>query len=108
NSPGSTTYTLTITNTGEGAAIPIAGYEIIDTLPPGMTIASCTINPPLIGTCTNAGNLVNIDLQPQSPAHTPPNTPAQPILAYLPSATSGLVNNGTISITATINAGLAD
>jgi uncharacterized repeat protein (TIGR01451 family) len=107
-SPGTTTYTLTLTNTGAGAAMPMAGPEVVDTLPAGMTFASCTVNSPLVGTCTPAGNLINIDLVPQTQAlNSPGLTPFGPILAYLPGAGSSLVNSGTITVTVNVAAGIA-
>jgi len=108
SSPGTTTYTLTLTNTGPGAAMPIAGPEVVDTLPAGMTFASCTVNSPLVGTCTSAGNLININLVPQTQAlNSPGLTPFGPILAYLPASGSGLVNSGTITVTVNVAAGIA-
>ena len=96
NSPDTTTYTLTITNTSNGAALSIPGPEVVDTLPAGMSFISCTVNAPLVGSCSNVGNTVNVELLPQVGIH-----------AYLPA--SGLPNDsGTITIVAGIDAGLAD
>lgn len=97
-SPGQTTYTLTITNTGQGAAMPLAGPEIVDQLPPGTTFNSCTVNAPLVGTCTHVGGgTINIDLQAQSAT----------VPAFLPGTAAAPDNVGTITVVANIDAGLA-
>lgn len=97
-SPGTTTYTLTITNDGPGAAMPIAGPEVVDTLPPGLTATACTVNAPLVGTCSGIGTgVVSFELESQSAT----------TLAYLPGAGSGLPNSGTLTVTASIPAGIA-
>ncbi len=92
-SPGSTTYTLSLANTGPGAAMPIAGPEVVDQLPAGMTFTSCAVNAPLVGTCSHVGGgRIEFQLGPQAG-----------MLAYLPSGGSG-----TLSVTAGVSAGLAD
>mgnify|MGYP001501725791 CR=1 FL=1 len=97
NSPGTTTYTLTLTNTDPGAAMPIAGPEVVDTLPPGMTATACTVNAPLVGTCSGIGTgTVSVDLTAQSAT----------VPAYLPGVSNAPANTGTITITASIAAGL--
>jgi uncharacterized repeat protein (TIGR01451 family) len=96
---GSTTYTITITNNGTGAALPLPGagdIELTDTLPAGMTFDSCTVNPPLIGTCQEnpAGSgIIEFDLTGNTVF---PN-------GFLPAG-----GTGTVTITANIDAGLAD
>jgi LPXTG-site transpeptidase (sortase) family protein len=98
-SPGMTTYTLTITNTGTGAAMPVAGPEIVDTLPAGMTFASCSVNSPLVGTCVDAGGgVVAIDLERQSAS----------VPAFLPGTAAAPANSGTVTLTANVAAGLPD
>ncbi len=89
-SPGSTTYTITITNTGLGDALPVAGPEVVDTLPTGMTFAGCGIIPPLTGTCaeTPAGSGV-VAFELQAPA-------------FLPAGASG-----SVTVSANVVAGLA-
>ncbi|MCB0192910.1 MAG: DUF11 domain-containing protein [Anaerolineae bacterium] len=103
-SPGVTTYTLIIENIGAGAALPIAGPEVVDTLPPGMTFAGCAIEPPLIGTCSSPSpTVIEFDLQGQNPARNASDgSDFQPILAYLPGTDSGLVTNGTLTVIANI------
>lgn len=96
-SPGTTTYTISITNSGAGAAMPIPGPEVVDNLPAGMTFVSCTVNPPLVGTCSNSGNTVNFNLTGQAG-----------IAAYLPGTPAAPNNTGTMTVTANVNAGLAD
>ncbi|MEK7786071.1 MAG: hypothetical protein AAB658_11730, partial [Chloroflexota bacterium] len=101
-SPGTTTYTLAITNNGPGAALPIAGPEVVDTLPAGMTFVSCTVNAPLTGTCAESApgsGIINVNLTAQA------GPPA--FLAYLPGPAAAPRDAGTISVTANINAGLA-
>lgn len=94
--PGSTTYTITITNTGPGAAMPVAGPELVDTLPPGMTATACAVNAPLVGTCTGVGTgTVNFELEAQSAT----------VPAYLPSADNAPNNTGTVTVTADIAEG---
>lgn len=103
NSPGSTTYTITIDNQGPGAAMPIVGPEMVDQIPPGMVFDFCTVNPPLVGTCQHVGGgVVEFDFEAQSPT-----TPA-----YLagsanpgPGAPSRI---GTVTLGVDIVAGLAN
>ncbi len=96
-SPGVTVFTLTLTNEGPGAALPIPGPEIVDQLPPGMSFNSCVVNAPLVGVCTHmGGGLVHIDLQPQ------PGIPA-----FLPGNLAPN-NSGTITLTVNIDPGLPD
>jgi uncharacterized repeat protein (TIGR01451 family) len=102
NSPGTTTYTLSITNNGPGAAMPIAGPEVVDTLPAGMTFNSCTVNAPLTGTCTEStpgSGIININLTGQA------GPPA--FLAYLPGPAAAPRDTGTVTLTVNIAAGLA-
>jgi uncharacterized repeat protein (TIGR01451 family) len=98
NSPGSATYTITITNTGQGGALPIAGAELVDTLPAGMTFGSCAVNAPLVGTCSHVGGgVVEFQLQ------------AQPgIGAFLPGVAAAPNNTGSVTVTATVDVGLAN
>jgi uncharacterized repeat protein (TIGR01451 family) len=96
-SPGSTTYTITITNIGAGAALPIPGPEVVDTLPAGTTFASCQVLPPLVGTCGPNGNLVEFNLQGQA---------GMP--AFLPGTASAPNNQGQLRVTVNIDAGLPD
>ncbi|HET9767849.1 MAG TPA: IPTL-CTERM sorting domain-containing protein, partial [Thermoanaerobaculia bacterium] len=42
NSPGTVTYTITITNTGSGPVLDNAGNEFTDTLPAGLTVLTPT------------------------------------------------------------------
>ncbi len=94
---GSTSYTVTITNNGTGAALPLpgSGIELTDTLPAGMTYDSCVVNPPLVGTCSEspagsgiiAFNLTGNTVFPES---------------YLPAG-----GVGTVTINANIDAGVA-
>lgn len=108
-SPGVTTYTITIENIGEGAALPIAGPEVIDTLPPGMTFGGCTINPPLVGTCQESApgsGIINFDLDAQNPALNQDGSSFGPILAYVPGTASGLITQGTLTVIANIAPGL--
>lgn len=108
SSPGTTTYTITIQNIGDGAALPITGPELVDTLPAGMTFVSCTVNAPLRGSCTPNGQDVEFELLNQDPAQLPGPTPFGTIQAYLPSASSGLINSGTITLTVNVAAGVPD
>ncbi|HMQ50961.1 MAG TPA: DUF11 domain-containing protein [Anaerolineae bacterium] len=103
-SPGVTTYTLTITNTGPGAAMPLPDApEVTDTLPPGMTFVACEVLPPLEGTCTGvAPDRVEFELVGQST----PRPSGAPIPAYLPGANSGLQNIGQLLVVAAIAPGL--
>jgi uncharacterized repeat protein (TIGR01451 family) len=110
-SPGVTTYTIAITNTGPGAAMPIAGPEVVDTLPPNTTFASCAILPPLEGTCAeSAPGIVSYELngQTQPLDAASGNVVGPPILAYLPGINSTLVNSGRLQLVVNINPGLAD
>lgn len=103
NSPGSTTYNVTITNVGTGAALPLPGGEpeLVDQLPAGMTFQSCTVNAPLIGTCAeNPGGSGRVEFQLDG--HTDFND------IFLPGTGSGNLNSATVTITAGVNAGLAD
>jgi uncharacterized repeat protein (TIGR01451 family) len=98
--PGSTTYTLTITNTTQAAAMPIPGPEVVDTLPVGMSFVSCAVNPPLVGTCAESApgsNIVNVQLGAQSAT----------IPAYLPGTDAAPNNVGTMTISANVAPGLA-
>lgn len=105
-SPGTNNYTITIGNTGPGAALPIAGPEVVDTLPAGMTMTNCTINPPLEGTCTQVGSTIQVNLNPQSAARNLDTSLFGPITAFLPGTASGLITTGTISVETSIAAGL--
>ncbi|MCB9106693.1 MAG: DUF11 domain-containing protein [Anaerolineales bacterium] len=108
-SPGVTTYTITIENIGEGAALPIAGPEVIDTLPPGMTFGGCVVNPPLKGTCDQSApgsGIINFELDAQDPALNQDGSDFGPILAYLPGTASGLIPQGTLTVIANIDPGL--
>ncbi|MCB0210405.1 MAG: DUF11 domain-containing protein [Anaerolineae bacterium] len=107
-SPGVTTYTITLENIGPGAALPIAGAEVTDNLPAGMTFADCTVNAPLIGTCSEVSTgVVEFDLQGQNPAlNASDNSAFGSILAYVPGINSGLVTQGTLTIVANIDPGL--
>lgn len=96
-SPGSTTYTITITNVGIGAALPIPGPEFADTLPPDTTYVSCTVNAPLIGTCAEtAPGFIEGELQPQPGFDR----------AYLPGMRNAPNNQGTFTVAIDINAGI--
>jgi uncharacterized repeat protein (TIGR01451 family) len=99
STPGSTSYTVTITNEGEGAAFPLPGsaIELTDELPPGMTFDSCTVNAPLVGTCSfNSGTgLVEVDLTGHT---TYPNI-------ILPGV-GAAGNSGTVTVNALVDAGL--
>jgi uncharacterized repeat protein (TIGR01451 family) len=103
-SPGVTTYTLTITNTGPGAAMPLSDApEVVDTLPPGMTFVACSVLPPLEGTCAGvAPDRVEFELVGQSN----PRPSGRPIPAYLPGTNSGLDNTGQLLVVAAIEPGL--
>ncbi len=92
------TYTITLTNSGSGPALPIAGPELVDTLPVGLTFQSCTINAPLAGTCTYDAptRQVRADLVGQ------PGPPAFP--AFLPGAPASPRNTGTVTVVATVDA----
>ncbi len=101
NSPGTTTYTLSIVNNGPGAAMPIAGPEVVDTLPAGMTFNACTVNAPLTGTCGESApgsGIININLTAQA---GPPVFPA-----YLPGPAAAPRDTGTVTLTANIVGGL--
>jgi uncharacterized repeat protein (TIGR01451 family) len=100
-SPGSTTYTITISNVGLGAALPIPGPEFRDTLPPNTSFVSCTVNAPLVGTCgeTAPGSgLLEGELQAQPGYDT----------AYLPGVRNPPNNTGTFTVAIDIAAGLSD
>ncbi|HEC21713.1 MAG TPA: DUF11 domain-containing protein [Chloroflexi bacterium] len=99
-SPGSTTYTVTLTNTGTGAALPLPGsaVEFTDTLPAGLTFVSCTINAPLVGTCTYDAGTRTIE------ADLTGNT-AYP-RSILPGTAAAPNNTGTITIAVTVDGGL--
>lgn len=109
-SPGVTTYTIEIENIGEGAALPVSGPEVIDTLPPGMTFSGCVIEPPLNGSCGEfapGSGVVNFDLGAQNPALNANDGSAfGPILAYLPGVDSGLITQGKLTVIANIQPGL--
>jgi uncharacterized repeat protein (TIGR01451 family) len=97
DSPGTTTYTLTVTNAGIGAAIPTAGPELVDTLPPGMTVTGCAVNAPLVGSCSGIGtDTVSF------------NFLAQPAFgrAYLPGADNAPNNAGTVTVSASVAEGV--
>ncbi len=100
SSPGSTSYTITITNEGVGAALPLPGdaIELTDELPSGMTFDSCTVNAPLIGTCSyNGGSgLVEVDLTGHDDY---PNI-------ILPGVNAA-ANSGTVTVNALVDSGLA-
>jgi hypothetical protein len=101
-SPGSTEYTITITNVEAGAAMPIPGPEMTDQIPTGMVFDYCIVNPPLVGTCTHTGGgNVAIDLEAQSTT----------TLAYLAGNTNpgpgAPSNTGTITLGVNIVPGLA-
>jgi len=99
SSPGTTTYTITLTNTGPGAALPLPGSdpEVVDQLPAGMTFSSCTVNAPLVGTCSHVGG-GRIEFQLQAQSATVP--------AYLQGVSRAPNNAGTLTVVANINAGL--
>ncbi|MCB0162832.1 MAG: DUF11 domain-containing protein [Anaerolineae bacterium] len=108
-SPGVTTYTLVINNIGEGAALPIAGPEVIDTLPPGMTYGGCAVNPPLVGNCAESApgsGIINFELDGQNPALNQDGSAFGSISAYLPGSASGLITEGTLTVIANIEPGL--
>ena len=110
-SPGVTTYKISVVNMGEGPAIPISGPEVVDTLPAGMTFVNCAIIPPLEGTCAESApgsGIVNFELGPQSSALNSDGSPFGPILAYLPGLNSNLINTGMLQVTANIAFGLPD
>ncbi len=99
-SPGTNVYTLTITNSGLGAAMPIAGPEIVDSLPSGLSFVSCTVNAPLQGTCTeNPGGSGNIEIDLVSQSAT--------TLAFLTGTPAAPNNSGTITLTTSVDSGLA-
>jgi uncharacterized repeat protein (TIGR01451 family) len=99
-SPGNVAYRIAIANVGAGAALPLPGGapELTDQLPAGMALDSCTVNAPLIGSCTDAsGGFISVQLDPQPG-----------ISAFLPGVNSAPNNRGTITITARILPGLGD
>ncbi len=52
---GTVTYTITLTNSGTGATFDDPGDELVDTLPPPLTLVAATAS---LGTVTTAGNTV--------------------------------------------------
>lgn len=96
-SPGTNTYTIRIENIGEGAAMPLPGPEVVDTLPAGMTFVSCTVNAPLVGTCASVGNTIEFQLDPQTGSR-----------GYLLGSGAGAGRIGTMTVTTNIAAGLPD
>ncbi|HPV05821.1 MAG: DUF11 domain-containing protein [Aggregatilineales bacterium] len=102
SSPGQTTYNIVVRNNGIAGALPLPDNEpeIVDTLPPGMTFVSCQVNEPLIGTCseTSPGRV-----EYQITGNTLVNNGA-----FLPGTQSGLPNEGTVTLTAAVDPGLAD
>ncbi len=110
-SPSVTTYTIAITNAGPGAAFPIPGPEVVDTLPAGMTFAGCGIVPPLEGTCAESApgsGVVHFELRSQTAALDSSGAPFGSILAYLPGVSSGLMNTGALQVVANIQPDLPD
>ncbi len=53
---GTVTYTVTLANSGGGASFDDPGDELVDTLPPALTLLSATAT---LGTVTTAGNTVS-------------------------------------------------
>ena len=100
-SPGQTTYTITITNIGQGDAAILPGNapEIVDILPAGMTFVSCQVNAPLIGTCS--------ETSPGRVEYQITGYQGFPAPIFLPGAGSG-ANTATVTLTAAIDPGLAD
>lgn len=96
-SPGVSSYTIEIENIGVGAAMPIPGPEVVDTLPPGMTFVSCSVNAPLVGTCAPVGNTIEFNLDPQVGAR-----------AYLLGSGAGAGRRGTLTVNVNIDPGLPD
>ncbi len=110
-SPGVTTYTLTIANISDGGAMSVAGPEVIDTLPPNTTFAGCAIDPPLNGACQEnppGSGTVQFDLVAQTAALNTNGSTFGSILAYLPGVSSNLVNTGTLRVSVNIASGLTD
>lgn len=95
-SPGQTTYDMTIANVSNAAAMPLDGAapELVDTLPAELSFVSCQVLAPLVGTCAEnppGSGVIEFQLEAQGGG----------VLAYLPAGGSG-----TVRVTANVAAGL--